>query len=484
MKSVRLCMVLSLAAGLLIAQEYRATLVGTVTDPSGSSVPNAAVTATNMQTAVAVASQTSADGNFVIPFLAPGNYSLRVEAPGFKTSERSPIELRINDRTRMDVKLEIGQSAERVTVVGEAPLLETASSSRGQVIQQRAVQDMPLNSRNPFTLMNLAVGVQYTDSMLYFRPFDNGAIGYFSINGGRNGVNEFQIDGAPNDASNTGSQLAYVPPVEATQEFKVQTNIYDAQYGRTSGGVVSVSIKPGTNDFHGAVYEYMRRTRFEANQFSNNAAGVPRANHTIDQYGWEFDGPVRIPKLYNGKDRTFFMFSMERYREATPQPATLTIPSELERAGDFSQTLKGAGQLYTMYDPLTVYLNPKYDTTKSVTVANSKYLRLPFTGNVIPKSRMNPIALRVLQDIPLPNQPGDPYTHIHNWYGGAVTEDALKSVAGAVGTRELPTLPAAEGEGLAHAQVEYDVRRALRVVARNELGAGRRVGIQKTERSL
>lgn len=411
---------LLLAASSLAAQEYRATVVGIVTDPSGASIPNAKVTATNVQTGVSTASQTSTDGNFVIPFLTPGNYSLRVESEGFKTTERSPIELRVNDRTRVDVTLQIGQAADTVTVVAEVPLLETASSSRGQVIEQRVVADMPLNSRNPFTLMTLAVGVNYTGSLLYFRPFDNGAIGNFSINGGRDGINEYQIDGAPNDAGNTGTMLAYVPPVEATQEFKIQTNTYDAQYGRTSGGVISVSIKPGTNSFHGAAYEYLRRAFLEANLTQNNVNGAGRNEHHVDQYGWELDGPIRLPKIYNGKDRTFFMFSQERYSEFNPTPTLVTVPTALEHNGDFSASMKSATQLYTIYDPLSVYLNPNYNTSRPVTVTNSKYLRQPFAGNVVPSSRFNPIATRVLQDIPPPNQAGQAYTHLNNFYAGYV----------------------------------------------------------------
>ena len=411
-----------LAAGVLSAQEYRATIVGAVTDPTGASVPIAKATATNIETGMSSSTETGTDGNFVIPFLVPGNYSLRVEKAGFKATDRGPIQLRVNDRTRIDVRLDVGQSTDTVTVTAEAPLLETASSSRGQVVDQRVIADMPLNSRNPFTLMNIATGVNYTNSLLYFRPFDNGAIGYFSINGGQNGLNTFQIDGAPNDASNAGSQLAYVPPVEATQEFKIQSNIYDAQYGRTSGGVVNVSIKPGTNKFHGAVYEYLRRTPLNANPFSQNAAGAPRAQHPIDQYGWEFDGPVRIPKVYNGRDRTFFMFSQERYKEFTPQPATETVPTALQRAGDFSQTYKSATQLYTIYDPLTVSLNPAYNPAQSITAANTQYIRQAFPSNQVPQNRMKPIALNVLKDIPLPNQPGQAYTQLQNYYGGNVGE--------------------------------------------------------------
>ncbi len=420
----------SLAAALASAQEYRATLVGVVTDQTGAAVPNAALTATNVATGVATASRTNTDGSFVIPFLLPGAYRLQVEQPGFKTFERSPIELRVNDRTRVDVTLEIGQIADRVTVTAEAELLEVSTSNRGQVIENRKITDLPLNSKNPFTLMNLAAGVQYMGSLLYFRPFDNGAISDFSINGGRPRMNEYQIDGV---SDNMRSGLAYVPPVEATQEFKIQTNTYDAQYGRTGGGVVSVSIKPGTNLFHGAAYEYMRRTFLEANMYANNAVGEPRARRVIDQYGFQVDGPVLIPKLYRGKERTFFMFALEKYRESTPQPAQGSVPTPEQRKGDFAQTLTSAGRLYTIYDPLTVRPNPAFDPSRSLSLSNLQNIRSPFAGNQAPQPRMEPIALRVLQDIPLPNQPGDPVTRVNNWFGAKVTEDTdFKNLIGRI----------------------------------------------------
>ena len=185
--------------------------------------------------------------------------------------------------------------SDQVTV-RPAPLLETSSGSGGQVIDNRKMTDLPLNGRNPFELVNIATGVQYSGSSLtYFRPFDNGTINDFSINGGQRSMNEIQLDGVPNNAiTYFGSvqQVAYVPPVEATQEFKVQTNTYDAQYGRTGGGVISLSIKPGTNSLHGAAYEYMRRSQFDANHYANNATGQPRPGGFADQYGFELDGPA------------------------------------------------------------------------------------------------------------------------------------------------------------------------------------------------
>ena len=185
--------------------------------------------------------------------------------------------MRVDDRTRIDVPLEVGRATDQVTVTADAPLLEETTGSRGQVVTSQQINTLPLDGNNPFSLMNLAAGVNYTGSLLYSRPFDNGAIADFSIGGGVSGINEYQIDGVSNNANTGRSNVAYVPPKEATQEFRVTTNIYDAQVGRTGGGVVNVSIKPGTNRFHGAAYEYLRRTEFNANQFASIAAGQPRA---------------------------------------------------------------------------------------------------------------------------------------------------------------------------------------------------------------
>jgi hypothetical protein len=413
---------LLVVAGAARAQEYRATVLGTVTDPAGAAVPGAAIVITNNDSGVASRTQTNAEGAYQIPYLLPGNYILEVSHPGFKTHRRGPVELHVDDRARLDVALEIGRPTEQVTVTAEAPLLEESNGSVGQVVDKDQITSLPLDGHNPFSLMNLGAGVSYTGSLLYSRPFDNGAIADFSISGGISGTNEYQIDGVSNNANTGRANLAYVPPAEATQEFRVQSNIYDAQVGRTAGGVVNVSIKPGTNRFHGAVYEYMRRTGLNANLFSSNANGQPRSPRNIDQWGGEVDGPVRIPHLYNGKDRTFFMFSLEQYSEITPQPVLGSVPTAEQRIGDFSQTLTAAGRLYTVYDPKLQSVNPAYDSTKATSVTNFHYIRAPFPGNRIPTSRFEPIALNVLKDIPLPNRPGDAPSKLNNWYGANVGE--------------------------------------------------------------
>lgn len=405
-----------------LGQEYRATVVGTVTDPSGAPVSGAKVSITNIESGVTVNSAANDRGRYVIPYLLPGRYRLRVEQTGFKAFEREPIELRLNGRTEVDAPLAIGQFSDTVTISAETTLLETSTGSRGQVIDNRNVTDLPLNGRNPFQLINIAPGVQYARSLITdFRPFDNGSINEYSINGGAHSMNEIQLDGVPDYAmANYGStqKVAYVPPVEATQEFQIQTNTYDSQYGRTSGAVINISIKPGTNRMHGAAYEYMRRASLDANQYSNNATGQARPDGYVDQYGFELDGPIVLPKLYGGKDRSFFMFNLEKYRDFRPEPGLGSVPTAAQRAGDFSQTFTTSNKLYTIYDPLTIAANPNFDPSRAVSLANPQYLRTPFAGNRIPQARTIALAQTVLGDIPLPNQDGNPITHANNYFAG------------------------------------------------------------------
>jgi hypothetical protein len=405
---------LLLITATLIAQEYRATLLGVISDSSGAGVPSAGLKLVNLETGVSFDSTSRDNGGYLFPLVLPGRYRLEVRKDGFRALERSPIELKVNDRVQIDATLELGQLESKVTVTAETPLLETASSSRGQVIEHRKVTELPLNGRNPFTLMNLAAGVQYTGSLLFSRPFDNGAIAQFSINGGRNGVNEYQIDGVPNNAHTGIQDIGYVPPAEATQEFKIQTNTYDAQYGRTGGGIVSVSIKPGTNQWHGAAYEYLRRKQLESNQFAANAAGRPRSERVVDQYGFVLDGPLTIPRVYRGKHRTFFMFAMEKYRERLPISIVGTVPTSAERGGDFSRTFAAGGRLATIYDPFSARLNPAYAPERPISAANPQYIRTPFSGNVIPANRLDRVGAEIAKDYPEPNQAGDPATNTNN----------------------------------------------------------------------
>ena len=213
-------------------------------------------------------------------------------------------------------------------------------------------------------------------------------------------------------------------PLPDPRHVQAAGGAYDAQYGHTGGGVISLSIKPGTNKFHGAGYEYMRRAAFNADQFVANASGQARTNNLADQYGIELDGPVLIPKVYKGRGRTFFMFSWESYRDVLPNPVLQTLPTQLERNGDFSQSFNSSKKLYTIYDPQTIRPNPAFDPAKAVSLSNLQYLRTPFAGNLVPQARMSPITLNLINAaLPLRNQPGDATTHANNWVGTNAAED-------------------------------------------------------------
>src|SRR5262245_47447255 len=376
---------LCLTPFVALGQEFRATITGRVLDQNKAAVASATVTVRNPKTNEAVSVTTNADGVYNIPFLQPGSYNITVEAGGFKKYVRDNQELQVGQTASIDVSLEIGAASETVTITGDAPLLEETKADRGNVIENRRIVELPLNARNPFMLSTLTPGITYNGPAIYQRPFDNGAIADWSINGGINRSNEFLLDGAPNNSIQGGNNIAYVPPVDAVQEFKIVTNSYDAQYGRTAGGVINVSLKSGTNKFRGSVYEFARRKGFDSNEYQFKLRGIEKPDHKLDQYGFQIDGPVQIPGVYDGRNRTFFMFNYEGYHEATPNPATYTVPDEAQLRGDFSNLRNAQGQLVTIYDPRTGRLE------------GSNWVRDPFKDNIIPSDRIDPIARPFLQ---------------------------------------------------------------------------------------
>src|SRR5262245_15248237 len=381
------------------AQENRATIVGTVTDPQGNALPNATIKATNTETNAATSTTSNESGLYTLPFLPVGKYQISVSANGLKTVVRDRIELRVGDRIQLDFSMEVGVVTETVNVTSQAPLLDTATASRGQVIDESKVRDLPLLGRNPFLLSLLVSGVhiQNTQGSISFRPFDNGGMDNISINGGRPTTNEFLIDGALNTATERGAvgSLSFVPSLDTMQEFRVQSNTYDAQFGRTGGGTINVSLKGGTNKLPGALYHYFRNDVLNANSYQNNAAKVERTAFRWNQPGAVVDGPVYIPGLYNGRDKTFFMFNWEKIISSIPAPETRTVPTLEQRNGDFSKTLQANGQPITIYDPLTT------------TCTGNNCARTAFANNVIPANRIDPVAKKILDFIPKPNQAGN-----------------------------------------------------------------------------
>ena len=395
----RLATILILTMLPILGQEFRATVSGSITDGQGAVVPGAVVEVRNLDTNVGVNTVSNEGGSYVAPFVQPGRYAVTVSREGFKKVVRDSIELRVGDRLRIDFQLEVGAVAEQVTVSANAELLETTSASKGQVIDSAMVRDLPLLGRNPFLLAAISAGVQYTPTRgsRSNRPFDNGGMDNFSMNGGRAFTNEFLLDGVPDtNTETTGpSNLSFVPSPDATEEFKVQTNNYDSQYGRTGGGVINVSLKSGTNQFHGTAYHYFRNDKLNANAFESNLAGVRRSAFRWNQPGVEFDGPVVLPKIYDGRNKTFFMFSWEKIKSKIPFPQTYTVPTADQRRGDFSRTVQANGQPVTILDPLTT------------TPSGNTFTRQPFANNAIPTNRFDPVAAKLVDYIAAPNQPGN-----------------------------------------------------------------------------
>ena len=393
--------VLSLALAALFAataqsQESRATLSGTVTDPSGSVIPATAVSLTNSQTGVAFKTKTNEAGQYRFLFLNPGAYRLSVQSPGFRTFVRENIQLQMNLAPVIDVALEIGDLADRITITSEAPLLEAEKGDRGLVINNKTVTELPLQgSRNPLTVAVLTPGAVFTAGSLSNQPVHSlDGESSWSINGSRTKQVEFVLDGAPNNTVRTlGNNVAFVPAADAVEEVNIMSNMFDAQYGRTAGGVVNMSIRSGTNNWHGSAYNFFKREWLNANSFSNNAQGLPRLGAVLDQRGFSLGAPVRIPRLYNGRDRTFFFVSYERSYQGDyiTGDSLGSVPTLEQRKGDFSKTFDNSGRLFTIYDPLTGHFE------------GTSWVRAPFAGNVITPNRFSPVGAKLLNLYPEPN---------------------------------------------------------------------------------
>ncbi len=404
---VALCCAAVLACGTPgAAQEVRATINGRVQDVNRGAIPQANITVHNVDTGIDTKVQTSGDGDYTVPFLAPGPYRVTAEMAGFKQQVREGVALHVGDKLTVDFSLPAGSVSETVTVTAAPPLLDEGSATRGGLVDNIRITELPIIGRNPINLANLVPGVVFSGNQSFQRPFDNGDVINFSVNGGLRQSNSFLIDGAPDDAisdtagdrSHANLNVAYIPSAEVTQEFKVISNFYDAQYGRTGGGIFDIGTKNGTNDYHGALYYFLQRYQFNANNVGNKFNNLPiysidpvtkqfLAAPKLDQYGGEVAGPVRIPHLYNGKDKTFFLFGIEQYNEDTPSPGVVGTITAAERNGDFSNS--GV----TIYDPYTTRLNAN----------GTCCTRDPFPNNIIPASRLTGAGYKLAQAFPAPN---------------------------------------------------------------------------------
>jgi len=338
--------------------------------------------------------------------LKPGNYSVSVQMEGFETGVRTGINLEVGHTASVNFALKVGQISESVTVTGDQ-LLDFGKADTGEVVENARVSELPLNGRDPSTLAQLSAGVNWFGGKQWTRPFDQ-TEGALDINGGGEGNTVLMLDGVSNESPQGNAQVSYIPPVDAVQEFKILTNPYDAQFGRGQGGVIDMTLKSGTNTIHGDVYEFARRTWMDGNTWVNNntlvnGVPVPRSQHTQDQYGFEADGPIVAPKLFNGRDHAFFLLQFENWKETEPNTVTTSVPMDGWINGDLSNATyfnasTQSQQPLIIYDPQTVVLDPK---------GTGRYLRTPFPDNKIPADRLNQpgsqMAQKILSYMPKPN---------------------------------------------------------------------------------
>ncbi|HJZ99700.1 MAG TPA: carboxypeptidase-like regulatory domain-containing protein, partial [Candidatus Solibacter sp.] len=381
----------------LRAQESRGSITGQTIDAAGAIVPRVKITATNAATNVAVSATTNSTGNYTIFYLTPGTYQLTASLAGFATIERNGIEVRVGDKLEVNFQMQPSAVITSVQVTADAPLLQTETASTGTVIDQRQILELPLPYGNPFMLTTLAPGVVFTAAnMLQIRPFDNSVVANIRVDGAPGG-SEFTLDGAPNTGTTRGvqkgSQVAYVPPAEAVQEFKMETSSFDARQGHAPGAAVNVSVRSGTNQLHGTGWEFTRPGSLVANDFFLKRSGQTPTSLQLHRFGAAIGGPVYLPKLYNGKNRTFFFFAYENMMLDQPNTSIQTVPTAAQRQGDFSSLL---AQNIVIYDPTT-----------AVSASGGRIQRTPFAGNIIPSGRLSSIALNVLKYYRLPNAAGD-----------------------------------------------------------------------------
>jgi Carboxypeptidase regulatory-like domain/TonB dependent receptor len=384
------------------AQQGRGSISGTVTDSSGGAVPDAAVTITNVGTQAAFSARTNDAGFYNAPSLPVGEYLVSAEKTGFKTAVVTGITLQVGEGARVDLKVELGAVSERIEVHATAPLVNTSSATVGKVIENRRVTELPLNGRNALALMALAPSVKSNSGPTQSGFSDRGvALSAISINGGPGGINQYILDGATNNQSYL-ADINVNPAVDAVEEFKVQTSTMSSEFGFTAGGVVNIVTKSGTNLFRGSLYDFVRDGHWDA----KNAFATDKPTFEYNQGGGAIGGPIRLPRLYDGTNRSFFFFNFEGWNFKREQPTTQTVPTEAMRQGDFSNLRDASGRLIVIYDPATTRTNPN----------GAGFIRDPFPNNIIPANRLDAVARNILAFYPLANRaPDNAFTNANNW---------------------------------------------------------------------
>lgn len=389
------CAVALLTATAAVAQEYRGTIEGRVVDESRSALPGVTVSAKHTATGLGAVAVTNSQGAYELPLLPPGIYAMTFELQGFRRVERGKVEVRVADRVVIDVEMKVGQLTETITVTASTPVLETGTASTGQVIDSKRLELMPLSDGNPFTLVRLAGGVVPFGDLRYFRPFDNNATAEFTASGAPTS-NAYTIDGAPNNAhrqGNADTRMAFTPPAGAVEEFKVETSTFDAGHGRAAGATINVAMKAGSNTYRGDGYYHFRNEGMAENDYFLELRNQPEPTLDYNRRGFTLGGPATLPKMYSGRNRTFFFTAFEWLDDVFPDASQRTVPTVKMREGDFSELLPLGIRIY---DPLTAFTN-----------AAGRIERLPFDNNIIPPERISPVAREIMKYFPMPNQPAD-----------------------------------------------------------------------------
>jgi hypothetical protein len=380
------------AAG--VAQETRGKITGRVTDSSGGVIPGATVTVTDAARGTSNSTVSNEHGLFQVNYLVAGTYKVLVELQGFKKYIQSSVQLQMTENKVINVALEVGGMEESVNVVADAITVNTADANLGLTVDQSRLASLPLIHGDPYKIMGLATGLTHTGDQRLDRPFEPTHIIGYAVDGTRGNRSDLLIDGAPSTATANANEViaTYVPPSDLVQEMRVQTATFDAQFGNTEGGVTSMTIKSGTNRIRGSAYFFAEPSALAANDFFGAARGQAKIESNSNRPGFTVGGPIALPKLYNGKDKTFFMFGYERITDQRPRfdiAGTSWVPTEALRNGDFS----AYSNYIKIYDPLT---RP----------SGSTQVGTQFLNNIIPADRISPIAKAVLKYYSLPKNPG------------------------------------------------------------------------------
>ncbi|MGD0774451.1 MAG: TonB-dependent receptor [Candidatus Solibacter sp.] len=391
-----------LISGLASGQSFQGSLRGRVKDPDGAAASRAKITIADEATSVTRTTLTNDQGEYVFPAVTPATYTVSAEAPGFKRLERKGVLISTQAAITVDLALELGEVTEKIDVTAEAPVLQTSDASTGQLIESQKITDLPILGRNPFFMAKLAQAVVFVANPKMGRMQDQNANSQVSIAGGPVRTNNVLVDGISITDSN--NRAVFVPSPESVQEVKLQASTYDAEVSRTGGGTFNSLLRSGTNELHGSAVGHIRQTGWLANNFFSNRAGLPIADQPFRDWGGSLGGPLVVPKVYDGHNRSFFFVATEAYRQQDGSNTALAVPTAAERLGDFSQSVTKSGTRQVIYDPLS--------TTSAGT-------RTPFAGNIIPSDQLNPVGLKLASYYPLPNAPTTYYgANNFNFTGG------------------------------------------------------------------